>query len=365
MTSSRRFLILALVLVTLQAVSAGAAGAPAPAGATPFQPDPLVASLIAQVGQQDLYEMLRGLSGETPITVGGQSATLITRNTESAQIDTATAYAYEFFQAHGLLTSYHEWEGEDDYGDWLAGQNVVAEIHGSQRPHEVVLVTAHLDDINEDTHVDGRAPGADDNASGSAAVMTAAALLAGHPFERTLRFVLFTGEEQGLLGSAGYAQDCQAAGENLVAVLNMDMIAWDDNDDGALYLETRRTSSAGYPADLAIANTLIEVVEAYGLETALELHVDPCSDPWVDSWSFWSAGFPSVTAIEDWDWEEMNPYYHSAGDTVATLNLPYYTANVKAIVGTAAELAMPGATIEYDHWLYLPLVTRGRPVQVW
>jgi len=181
------------------------------------------------------------------------------------------------------------------------------------------------------------------------------ARLADHSFERTLRFVLFTGEEQGLLGSQAYAQDCAAAGEEIVAVLNMDMIGWDDNDDGALYLETRRTSNAGYPADLAIANLFIQVTAAYDLDAVLDPDIDPCSDPWVDSWSFWSAGFPSVTAIEDWDWEELNPYNHTDDDTVATLNLPYFTYYVKAVVGAAAHLALP-LSISFDHTIYLPLL---------
>ncbi|HSJ53025.1 MAG TPA: M28 family peptidase, partial [Anaerolineae bacterium] len=208
----------------------------------------------------------------------------------------------------------------------------------------------------EDGPVEGRAPGADDNASGALAVMTAADLLAGHTFDRTLRFLLFTGEEQGLVGSAAYAQDSKDAGEDVVAVLNMDMIGWDDNDDGALYLETRRTSSAGYPADLAIANVFVQVISSYGLDSVLEPHIDPCSDAYVDSWSFWSIGIPSVTAIEDWDWEELNPYPHTAGDTVSTLNLEYYTYNVKAVAGTAAHLALLVDADDYDHAIYLPLV---------
>ena len=72
----------------------------------------------------------------------------------------------------------------------------------------------------------GLAPGADDDASGAVGVLTAAEVLAPYQFQRTLRFVLFTGEEQGLCGSEIYARDAAAAGEAIVAVYNMDMIAW-------------------------------------------------------------------------------------------------------------------------------------------
>ena len=350
----RRILILALLLVIIQPTTGPVLGAAPPPAASSLQPDPLVAGLIAQVQQQDLYGRLQALTGETSITVGGQAATLLTRHTESGQIATATAYAYEFFQGQGLASSYHQWQGTGDDGDWLTGRNVIGELHGSLHPDEIVLITAHLDDLPRGP----RAPGADDNASGSVAVMTAAAGLAGPSFERTVRFVLFTGEEQGLLGSHEYAQDCADAGEEIVAVLNMDKIGWDDNDDGAIYLETRRTSNSGYPADLAIANLFIQVIQTYDLDTVLDPSIDPCSDPWVDSWSFWSAGFPSVTATEDWDWDELNPYYHSVEDTVATLNLPYYTYYVKAVVGTAAHLALPLSSLSFEYAIYLPLLLK-------
>lgn len=83
-----------------------------------------------------------------------------------------------------------------------------------------------------------RAPGADDDASGVVGVMTAAEILAPHPFQRTLRFVIFTGKEQGLCGSFAHAHAAVDAGENIVAVLNPDMIAWDADDDPILRLHT-------------------------------------------------------------------------------------------------------------------------------
>jgi hypothetical protein len=301
----------------------------------PFAHNDRVAQMIASIQSGDVYSYTGHLSGEFPITLDGQSVTLQTRNGLS-EIATrqATQYVYEFLRTRGLAVSYHTWS---DASEGLSGRNVVGVITGTLRPDELVLITAHLDDMPEW----GRAPGADDNASGSVAVMLAAASLAGHPFERTVRLVLFTGEEYGPLGSAAYAAHCRAKNENIVALLNLDMIGWDGNDDGRLILGTRYRQDVGYAHDLAIANVFNQVLTSYGI-AGLHTTLDPSRDTEVDNISFWNVGYPGVLAIEDYDLEE-NPYYHTRNDTLRTLNLPYFTRFVQATVGTAAHLAIPGA----------------------
>jgi Zn-dependent M28 family amino/carboxypeptidase len=315
----------------------------------PFAHSLLVAHLIGEVRQSGVYSYVGYLSGEFPISVGGQPFTLKTRNMYyTSSIAKATQYVYEFMQAQGLSVAYHEWY---DAGEDLSGRNVIGVLTGTVRPAEIVLISAHLDNMPEKSV----APGADDNASGSVAVMVAAAGMAGHQFQRTVRFVFFTGEEQGLLGSDAYAKATKARGDNIVAVYNMDMIGWDANQDGVMALETRYKSSPGYSSDLAIAGIFTQVVKTYGL-TGLRPFVDACNDQWVDSASFWKVGYPSVTAIEEWD--EGNPYYHTANDTLATLNLSFFTSIVKASVGTVAHLAIPVDSSFATRKIYLPLVMK-------
>jgi Zn-dependent M28 family amino/carboxypeptidase len=122
----------------------------------------------------------------------------------------ATQYVYEFMQAQGLPASYLDWENCDDGEDGVSGRNVVGVLTGTVHPDEIVLVLAHLDDMPED----GRAPGADDNASGAVGVMLAAQQLAGHSFERTVHFLFTTGEEVNLCGGRAYAQEANANYEN-------------------------------------------------------------------------------------------------------------------------------------------------------
>jgi Peptidase family M28/Carboxypeptidase regulatory-like domain len=297
-----------------------------------FVPNPAVAAMMAQVRQDTVYTYTGDLSGEWPALVGGVPYTITTRNTDSGMpIQMATQYVYEHMQASGLAVSYHNW---DTY--WHANRNVVGVFTGTTQPDEIVLITAHLDNMPSS----GLAPGADDNASGSVGVLVAAEILSQYQFERTLRFVFFTGEEQWLLGSAQYAQAVHAAGDNIVGVYNMDMIAWDDTDGPTLRLHTRSPSNSGYPGDLAIAGVFTNVVNAYGLDDYLTPIIDADGISASDHASFWDNGYSAILAIED-DEGDFNNYYHSQNDRLQILDADYYVNYVKASVGTAAHLACP------------------------
>jgi hypothetical protein len=303
----------------------------------PFAYDTLVAGFVAQVEETRVYSYTGNLSGEWPVTVGGAPYTITTRYTASGTpIAKATQYVYEFMEGLGLDVSYHNWSRNG-----YTGRNVIGELPGLTRPDEIVLVTAHLDSVsNKDDFDNTPAPGADDNASGSVGVMTAAEILSGYDFGRTLRFVLFTGEEQGLHGSYAYAQSVAAAGEEIVAVYNMDMIAWDHVAEPIVRLHTRRVIDSGYPDDLAIAGVFTNVVASYGLSGDLEPVIDADGIWASDHAPFWGQGYPAILAIED-DVHDFNDYYHTTGDRLTWLNMDYYTAYVRASVGTAAHLASP------------------------
>jgi carboxypeptidase Q len=101
--------------------------------------------------------------------------------------------------------------------DTVDAQNTVAELRGSTKPDEIVLVGAHLDSWD-------LATGTTDNGAGAMAVLEAARILKAsgvHP-SRTIRFVLFTGEEQGLFGSQAYAEDHEHQLNHYQAVLVID-----------------------------------------------------------------------------------------------------------------------------------------------
>lgn len=297
----------------------------------------LVAEMISRVNQTNLYSMVSELSSERQAVAEGCYSNIPTRYNQSGlPLRRASDYAYRYLQALGLDVSYQGWSLHG-----YSGRNIVAVRSGTTLSSEVVVVCAHLDDMPSGVF----APGADDNASGSAGVMAVAAAMRRYSFDRTVRYVLFTGEEQGLLGSGVYAAGAQAAGDNLVGVFNLDMISWDSNQDGVLWLHTRTTSDPSYSADLELAAIFTNVVSAYGL-TNLTPTIHATGDLYSDHASFWDHGFAAVLAIEDDN--DFTPYYHTTSDRVDTLNMPYFTSFVKAATAAAAHLAQPGERVLFD-----------------
>lgn len=290
--------------------------------------NPKVAELINQVQTDTLKNYVSQLSGVSSVVVGGETYNIVSRYTKSGTpIQKATQYCYEFMQKLGLQVSYHDWTSYSS-----SNRNVIGTKLGTTNPKDIILITGHLDCMPSSST---NSPGADDNASGSVGVLVAAEIFSKYQAGYTLRFVLFTGEEQGLLGSKAYASKVVADGEKIVAVYNMDMIAWDAKPGTQLRIHIRSTSSSGHTADKAISDVFVSVNTTYSL--GLSPIIDADSIQYSDHASFWSKGFPGLLAIED-DENDFCANYHTNSDKLATLNLDYFTRYVKATIGTIAHL---------------------------
>jgi Zn-dependent M28 family amino/carboxypeptidase len=219
--------------------------------------------------------------------------------------------------------------GFDDAATWAAGQleqagfavstqpvprgggrcrNVVGDRPGTgPESRGVVLVTAHLDSINLAGATEP-APGADDNGSGSAGLLTLARALAGRPTPRDLRMILFGGEEEGLFGSLTYVDALPEAERTRIhAVVNMDMIGCRNGAEPGVLLE-----------GAAVAQDVLDgLARAAATYTALQVRTSlhPFNS---DHVPFLDAGIPAVLTIEADD--ETNPRPHTAADTVDTID---------------------------------------------
>ena len=304
-----------------------------------------VAEMVASVRPGNLASWEARLTGEEPAVVGGLPVTFLSRNTRSGEeIDAATQYVSDELRSMGLDVHFEPW---DAY--FAAGRNVVAELAGGARATEILLVTAHVDDMP----AGGPAPGADDNASGVTGLLEVARVLQGHRFERTIRFVVTTGEEQGLYGSRAYASLLTARHEDAVAVLNLDMIAWDSTGGPVVNLHTRLPGNPGYAADTAVANLFQDVVGWYGLSRVLSPRIVSDGEIASDHSSFWAAGIPGILAIED-DLDDFDPAYHSIYDRAFRLNFEYFANLVRATAGTVAHLA--GAPTSGERSFVVPVI---------
>jgi hypothetical protein len=213
-------------------------------------------------------------------------------------------------------------------------RNVIADRPGTGgSPRKVVIVTAHLDSINAAGGPAGRAPGADDNASGSTGVLEIARALKDHAGVHDLRFILFGGEEQGLFGSTHYVASLSASERSRIeSVINMDMVGSLNNDAPSVLLE-----------GAVVSQTVIDSLAA-AAATYTELTVETSLHPFnSDHVPFINQGIPAVLTIEGAD--STNDTVHTVADTSNRINYDLMLEILKMNVAFVAT-AIGGAPSE-------------------
>lgn len=299
-----------------------AARAPAPAlDATDFAP--IVEEMVDQVSGAQFMDDIGRLAGRVAVSVGGTPATFVTRASHTALCDKAEQYVYERFQAMGYSDVAYD---PFTFGSTSA-RNVVATLPGVETPHRIVIIGGHLDSTSPQSAT--LAPGANDNASGVAGVLQAAQILRNYSFRNTVKFIAFTGEEQGLHGSQHYADAAAARGDSIVAVVIYDMIGWKDAIHGidiegeTAWLPLMNVMSDACARYTSIAPTL--VLNSWGSD-----HV-----PFQDN------GFPAFLAIEK-EYPDY-PCYHQTCDTTGWNQPDFGAETIRAGLATVAHMAGPRA----------------------
>jgi len=297
--------------VRLDLRPAACSGRPAPQAAAQ---DPLVDMIVDLVATSNLISTVQSLQDF-------QTRYASTTNCEAAGESLLSA-----FSALGLDDVHFEPFAFSSY----TSRNVVAEKTGQTYPDDIVIICAHYDSTSPAATRQTLAPGADDNASGTAAVLEAARILALYPLDFTVRFIAFSAEEWGLFGSRAYATAAGLAGERILGVINLDMIAFADAMPEDLQIIVN-------PASGWLADRFLDAASAYGPVDATKT-VD-ASFVYSDHGPFWDNGYPALLAIED---DPLTtPYYHQTSDTLDKCQMDFFTSAVRASLGLLAELAQP------------------------
>jgi len=224
----------------------------------------------------------------------------------------------------GAVVGCRQWE----LADTIWAENLIFTQEGQSLPEEKVVVCAHYDSRNWQNPY--CAPGADDNASGCAGVLEIARIFAGATFEKSVEYILFDGEETGLIGSRYYVaqRDTDIVFD---AVLNLDMIGRDYGGGVAVDVAGRAE-----PLDSALAALIIEMSEFLQLD--LDCSYLYTSSPTSDHKAFWEIeGVPAILMIENE--YHNNPNYHACTDVADNMDFDYVTDIVKVAAGSAAQLA--------------------------
>lgn len=231
--------------------------------------------------------------------------------------------------------------------------NLEVEIVGTRLPHEIVVIGAHYDSVNSAKSHLGRVstPGADDNASGTAAVLELARRFAGSTPERTLRFVLFANEEPPYfwteeMGSWVAAKQSRAKRENIVAMLSLESIGVYNQckqdypplvgmafpDKGNFVAFVSRSD------DAALVERCVKAfrgASAFPSEGAALPRLVPRLGS-SDHWSYWKEGYPALMVTDTAFYR--NREYHKPTDTPDRLNYEAFAAVVEGLEAVVREL---------------------------
>lgn len=205
--------------------------------------------------------------------------------------------------------------------------SIIATIPGKST--NKIVVGAHLDSVNGRNR-QGRAPGADDDGSGSVTILEAMRVLLSDPKiaagegANTLEFHWYSGEEAGLLGSQDIFEKYAADGEVVKAMLQQDMTGYGDQPMGVI---TDRV-------DAPLTDFVKKVIDEYATIGYVETQ---CGYGCSDHSSATAAGYPSSFVIEA-DMDLTSPYIHTDGDTLDRVSFDHMIEHAKLVVGYAYEL---------------------------
>ena len=209
-----------------------------------YEKNDLILKVLAFVSEENIYKTVEELQN------------CETRYSWEKQ-DEVSNYLFKRFQAHNIPVEFDEY-----YFKAKKWKNVVATINGKKKPNDVYMVIAHLDSISKQPEVS--APGADDNASGTAAVLEIGRILKDITLDATVKLGIFSNEEQGRAGSKHFAKKAREKGLNIRGVINLDVIGFNNSYKGSeiknmggsikLKLKTikNRLQKSLYPAGIVV-----------------------------------------------------------------------------------------------------------------
>jgi len=274
-------------------------------------------TLIAQVSQDSLYAYTAALQSQGDRYAGSASSRL-SRNWLAAKF---ASFGYDSVVYDSFYTS-------------VQCENVLAYKIGTVMPDHYIIVGAHRDAVSG-------SPGADDNGSGTAAVLEMARILKNIDTDLTFVFALFDSEEQGLLGSNHYADQALANGDSIVYMFNMDMIAEIANVSQAkLYHGSVLTYTQ---LCLQLADSLV------GIAATLS-----GSSGGSDHYPFIQNGY-EATFLHEYVFSSV---YHSSQDSTTYMDFPYFTRMAKAGLATVyvvSQTYVPSPRVKFDYPDGLPL----------
>lgn len=258
------------------------------------------------------------------------------------QLDLAAAYIEQRMQVTGATVKRETYT--------LNGEqflNLVAELPGNRMNDEIVVVGAHYDSVIG-------SPGANDNASGVAALLALLDRLADRPLARTVRFIAFTNEEPPFfrskqMGSAIHAESARARGQKIQVMLALETIGYFDDRHATQrypfplsWFYPDRGNFIAFVGDLRSRAWVRRAVRLFREQVLFPAEgiAAPAIFPgldWSDHWSFWRAGYAGLMVTDTAPYRYRE--YHSAEDRPGNINYPRMAKVVEGLTELIADFA--------------------------
>lgn len=283
--------------------------------------DSKVEAIINDININTVGLFVRELTGNKEVEINGQTHKILSRKAGDPGKDLAAEYIEEKLRSFGLSVSNQNF--------LHLGRNVIAIQYGSEFPDNYYIIGAHYDSFCFPGQGD-IAPGADDNASGTAVVLEAARILSNYNVKSSIIYALWDMEESGDEGSKAYADHVDSLNMNIEGVVNIDMVAWDEDNDGKLII-----ALGGFEEFVNEAN---QIIEKYNMGTTLRISGETVSD---DA-PFYYKGYKSVGVWENGDDpdNDFNYYSHSSEDKFDKFNKEYFLKNSRLLISSLARLTL-------------------------
>jgi aminopeptidase YwaD len=281
--------------------------------------------IIDQITVGELSGMLRDLTGERATMVRGSSVTIRTRDSRTVGNSDAIWYFYERASSYAGMDSV-----KFDPFSWITrtDSNVVVTKVGRRFPRQQYLIGGHIDATSEQSQT--YAPGADDNATSTLAALIAAKVTRQIPFKRTIKFVAFNCEEQGIWGSDHYASQARSRGDSLLGGLVPDMVGSNfSGNDSALAFHGNRSGT------IPLTDRFYQMDTTYHIGLRVRRTANPPGGS--DYQSFWDYNYEAGCFSE----KDFSLVYHTTNDRISQMDTVYWTKYVKCLVATLCDLAEP------------------------
>ncbi len=243
----------------------------------------------------------------------------------------AHAFSFTHTSIKGLVTPGRPYKTE------YAGANLIGYLPGTQDPNRFLVISAHYDHLGVRN---GRLyPGADDNASGVAAMLAIAAYLKEHPPLHSVVFAAFDGEELGLRGAQAFMQSLPFPKAQLAANMNLDMVGR-NNYNRIFAAGTSYTPSLKPLVEQVALRSAVKVILGHDRSQLVAGNVEDWTDS-SDHGPFHDAGIPFLYfGVED------HEDYHQPSDTVGGIKPDFYIRVTTMLVDMATTLDRQLATVK-------------------